>query len=632
MNLRNYSIKLRLTVGFAIMVVGVITIGLVGSNSLFKTNQIVTVSNHLKKADQELLSARLSVTYFMNFGGHEYVEAVNNHVGLALGHVDSSQMSTIYQDDRTDSLKQYIRIYNDDFNTYASLEKKKQEGRLKWSETGALLGDILSQSRDNRNMSAFASKMYEAHSLLRIAAWEFVSNQTNTAGDLNIEKQDNIERHLDKCYDVLESARVKYNGRAEKKILNDLLSGYESYQNAFMTFASEVSAQGDQIKKMKASGDKVAHYTGMMVQKVKATEQQIMNRAKRFAIIVLIIAVVLAIIISRTTVVSITKPLNKGVELIESLAKGDLNQKIDIDGNDEVTRLVQSMSVMNEKLKEVVSEIKGGSDQLSDASNQLNQNSQTMSQGANEQAASLEEVSTTMEEMVANIQQSSSNALGGVAQSNMALEALRNVSFESNKAVQSNKLIAEKIAIINEIANRTNILALNAAVEAARAGEHGRGFAVVASEVRKLAERSNLAATEIVNLVKETSLLAQNSNKKLEDLIPVINESNSLMNEIAAAAKEQLDGVTQINTAIQQLNQATQESASGSEEMAGNAEELSAQSVQLKALIGYFNLNGNSKKITTNGKAKSNFSSRAKSGFIFNENLKDTEVEEFERF
>ena len=507
MNLRNYSIRLRLTVGFAIMVIGVIIIGLVGSNSLSKTNQIVNTSNHLKQANQELLSARLSVTYFMNFKGQEYVDAVNNHVKIALSHVDSSQISNIYQDERTDSLKQYINTYKDDFNKYAAIEKQKQEGRIKWSETGALLGDLLVQSGENRNMSAFGSKMYEAHSLLRIAAWEFVSNQTNTEGDLNIEKEQNIENHLDKCYDVLETARSKYKGRTEKRILSDLLSGYESYQSAFMTFTSEVSAQGDQIKKMKASGGKVAVFTEAMVQKVSAAEEQIMNRAKRFVIIVLIIAVIIAILISRTTVLSITKPLNRGVELIESLAKGDLNHEIEITGNDEVTRLMKSMAVMNDKLKEVVSEIKGGSEQLSDASNQLNQNSQTMSQGANEQAASLEEVSTTMEEMVANIQQSSSNALGGAEQSNIAVEAIRNVSVESNKAVQSNKLIAEKIAVINEIANRTNILALNAAVEAARAGEHGRGFAVVAGEVRKLAERSSQAASEIIKLAKETHQL-----------------------------------------------------------------------------------------------------------------------------
>ena len=286
----------------------------------------------------------------------------------------------------------------------------------------------------------------------------------------------------------------------------------------------------------------------------------------------------------------ISSPLRKGVLFAQAVAAGDLTQKIDLDQKDEIGQLAKALNEMVTKLSSIVGEVMSAADNVASGSQELSSTAQQMSQGATEQAASAEEISSSMEEMASSIRQNTDNAMQTEKISIKSSVDARDGGKAVVETVAAMKEIATKISIIEEIARQTNLLALNAAIEAARAGEHGKGFAVVASEVRKLAERSQSAAGEISNLSTRSVAIAEQAGDMLTKMVPDIQKTSELVQEITASSKEQDTGAEQINKAIQQLDQVIQQNASASEEMASTSEELSSQAEQLQESIGFFNI------------------------------------------
>lgn len=562
-------------------------------------------TNLAGRLQANMLMVRMNVKDFIITGSERDLKQYGDFFDKMRGFMDTAQ-GEIQKPERAaliDQADELVSSYGQNFEKVKQFRVQRNELVGTLNDLGPKsernLTDILvSAERDNDMEAAFRSGLALRNLLLmRLYVMKFLDDNSQASVDrVHFEIQ-----HLQDELASLDASLQNVERRRKLKELHEFVAGYLV---AFDKVTHVIFTRNDVIKnQLDVMGPKIAtavedmKLSVMSDQDVLGPQLQAANvKTGIFIIGISCVALIFGVAIAWFIIRSITLPLGTAVGFAGLVADGDLTTEVpekDLSRKDEIGTFAQALANMTRQLTGVVSNVLDGSSVVSRGSEELAETSKSMADGAADQAASIQEISASMEQMSSNIQQNTENASSTEKIANQSAGEADESGIAVSEAVTAMRNIAEKISIIEEIARQTNLLALNAAIEAARAGEHGKGFAVVAAEVRKLAERSGVAASEISDLSISSVGTAEKAGTMLESLVPNIKKTAELVQEITAASNEQNAGAAQINKAILQLDEAIQKSAAAAEEVASTSAHLQDQSQGLETTMAFFKTNGN---------------------------------------
>lgn len=621
------NVKIGVKIGGGIGVILLLTALLAGIAfwCLDSINAISQTTMSANSALSDMKQSRIHALYFIKDQGGENGPLTTESLDKVVANCEktAAALSNPRAVETFQKMATLAKRYRDKWTVYTDATKKKNDILAKLvnerEKTVAAMNNLRGRVLE---LSATQSNAKEAmgrsdHLVLTLSeimenilvagghAKDFVRKQTDVSESKTTE-------YLGNAMKGVESIERDSSSKAFNRQLTAVLTNLREYENGFIKFVELAKRQNAIVKELAATGTELAGLVEQTSTHETRVMRDILSKASLYLSLGTIVAIVLGVFFGVVITRGITGPVAKIVKALNTVAKGDLTHRVDIDSKDEIGQMADALNKMEENVSGIVNEIREAALQTAASSEELSAAAQNISSGAQTQASTVEELGASIEELAASISQVADNSkasnqvAGETTHVAEAGSSIVNRSIEGMSLInESSTQISKIIGVISQIASQTNLLALNAAIEAASAGEHGLGFAVVADEVRKLAERSSQAADEITQLIEEStkrvsdgSKLSEEVGESLRNILEGIEKTANGMADISNSTEQQATTSDEISKAIQDISSVVEENSSGAEEMAASSEELSAQAQRMQELVDQFRTNGNGKMIT----------------------------------
>lgn len=602
----NLSIGKKMVLGFGTILLLLLLMAIIAIVALYDAREdfvsyrsLALETNMAGRLQANLLETRINANGYIRTGSESALENFSSRLNTLR---ELSQRANEAVNDKSrkrviETAVNDIEQYGEAFQQVVDFKDRRNQLVEKLNSVGPIIRKELSNIIDSAYLdgdreAAYYASVAKSHLLLgRLYVTKFLDDNAQSSVD-----------RMQKEFELFTEAKVKLDSElqnsARRKMLDKVNEMAPIYNSTFNELVQTIFSRNDVIRnRMDVIGPKVATALEDIKLAVKGEQDtlgpKIQAESKTAITNLLVIAsviLVLGIFITAYFIRSLISSMDGVVKIFREVSTGQLDVDIQTDRKDEIGKLLLALHGMVENIRSVVSGINDNAQSVSSASLQISQTAESLSQAAAERATTVEETSSAMQELNCSIKKNTSNAQTTNQNAIKTFESAKEVGQAVSTTIKAMNNIAQKVTVIEEIAKQTNLLALNASIEASRAGDSGKGFSVVAAKVRKLAERTQDAATGIGELTKLSAKQAESAGELINNMVCSTEETADLVSSIADVSNEQANSVNNVNSAVQDIDTAIQQSAASSEELAATSEGMKNQARQLVEAVSFFKM------------------------------------------